>query len=449
MGQISENIVCEDTGSKLSWVFEMGTKVIAAFSFAWIFLLASCTGVTLRPVVTCPAFVDEGDTLACTCGPPKDEISAEITWPGHSSGPSLKVGNVSREDNGTQFKCRMVWSGQETEQVYTLQVASNEANPEPIYRWMGVICDNGNNERTCNYKPKPLWDDGKVVTCRALNPSTRAVKSAIANFTLNMSYPPSRPPTIEGYTLGQYLRSGDNLTCTVTGGKPLVSKVDFSYKTAIFSFTVNDIPSSATVDAHRQVVFKCTALGRPAPNLTLLKPDSEEVLDSSIGSQEIVYAEPSISCKDAGMYACLADNGFLDSDSKTIKLRVECGLDADTRLTFIIAGGASGGLLLVIIAGIVIWHRRYRKYERPLRRRDEEEEENPYTSLARQRPPSLPPRRQQPENLELYEVTQCDNDDSDENPYDEIHARARAEKRPKKRRGICPGQKKRKKKQTS
>ena len=39
--------------------------------------------------------------------------------------------------------------------------------------------------------------------------------------------PPTDPPEITGYTDGQPLSTGDNLTCTVRGGYPLVAIVVF------------------------------------------------------------------------------------------------------------------------------------------------------------------------------------------------------------------------------
>ncbi|KAK7471695.1 hypothetical protein BaRGS_00035668 [Batillaria attramentaria] len=530
----------------------MASRVLAVFICISFWLIVSCTVHAIKLVADCPEYVDDGDALNCTCRPENSRIPATVTWPGHSNNAALGLENVSRDDNGKNFTCRVVQGGLTTEDVYTLNVAygpsndiiitrppsfvtdgsrsfnltctANEVNPAPIYRWVGVTCRNGNGGSTCSYRPEPVLDDGNVVTCRAFNPSGRAVMSASANFTVSLSYPPSNAPSIQGFTPGEDLRSGDNVTCVVTGGKPTVSRVDFScsspehldnpddrtdaivsssltidtshaigvdtectcyalwdpepglyaapsvktfhleYKTAIFSFTANANSHSTTVEEQTQVVLKCTAFGRPAPNLTLLRPDVADFVHTVTGSQDITYTEDSVSCEEAGTYVCVATNGFPEPDSKSIQLdvkckfnveyicRATCGTDGEFRLKLIIGGSIAGGLCIAIVIGVIICRHRYLRYERPLPRRDEEEEENPYTSLAPQRPPSLPPGRhrgQQPQVLELYEVGQRDNDnDSDENPYDEIHARARAEKKTKKRRGICPN-KKRKKKQAS
>ena len=39
--------------------------------------------------------------------------------------------------------------------------------------------------------------------------------------------PPADPPDITGHTQGRPLSTGDNLTCTVRGGKPLVAMILF------------------------------------------------------------------------------------------------------------------------------------------------------------------------------------------------------------------------------
>ncbi|KAK7471693.1 hypothetical protein BaRGS_00035666 [Batillaria attramentaria] len=462
------------------------------------------------PVVDCSAYVDEGSSLVCPCEPPRTDVSSKISWPGYSDSSKLKIENVSRDDNGRNFTCRMVMNGQTTEEVYTLHVAygpssnititgpsvfvtngsrrliliceAGDVNPPPIYSWIGVTCDNSSNQNSCSFTPQPLRDDGKAVSCRATNPSGREVMSASANFTLRFSYPPSAPPVIERQSSGQYLRSGDNLTCTVTGGKPLVSKISFSctspenpdgsddisdvsvtssltidtslasgadtnctcsglwepeaelyfattdatfqleYKTTIVNFTANDQNHSATVDEKTQVVFKCIAPGRPAPNLMLVTPSSK--VHSVSNGQELLHTDDSISCEEAGTYVCIAANGFPDPDSQSLQLHVRCGLDAEIPTKFyIIGGGVSGGLLMAIVIGIIIRCSRYRRYERPPPRREGEEEENPYTSL-RVRPRSLIRDSQQHESFELAQAAQVDNnDDSEDNPYDEVHTR--------------------------
>ncbi|KAK7479033.1 hypothetical protein BaRGS_00029703 [Batillaria attramentaria] len=283
-----------------------------------------------------------------------------------------------------------------------LTCKANDVNPEPLYRWIGVICDEGNDGSRCSFTPDPDWHDGRSVTCTAANPSSYADLSSSAHFVMNISY-----------------------------------------KTEVARFTANDIRDATTVSENMQVVFRCSADGRPAPNLTIQRLDTDSPLSRVSGKQEIIHTDKSISCQEAGTYVCTAENGFPNPDSRTIDVSVKCGskpgtLDDKTRLKIIIVGGgASGGVVIVVVAIIIICRCGYRRYERPPSRRDEDEE-NPYTGLnVRATPPELPPRRG---NYELPQLTQST---VDENLYDDLAIRD-AEQTPKKRRLLCPNKRKKK-----
>ncbi|KAK7468148.1 hypothetical protein BaRGS_00036612, partial [Batillaria attramentaria] len=79
----------------------------------------------------------------------------------------------------------------------------------------------------CTLRPNPKFDDGMVVACFA---SYTGGLSASSTFTVSLNYPPETAPMIEGYESGKVVAAGQRLrmTCTVSGGKPLVTSVDFS-----------------------------------------------------------------------------------------------------------------------------------------------------------------------------------------------------------------------------
>ncbi|KAK7479032.1 hypothetical protein BaRGS_00029702 [Batillaria attramentaria] len=385
----------------------------------------------IKPLTDCPTYVDEGASLSCSCKSPRPGISADISWPGHSDNPQLTLANIPRGDDGKNFTCQMVFNGQITEVVHTIHLAygpsdiyisgpsefvsdgtrkmtltceTGDVNPAPMYKWIGVTCDTGNTYRTCSYTPKPDVHNGKTVTCKAVNPSSHAVMSDTAHFTMNISY-----------------------------------------KSAVVDFTANGNRHTTTVSEETPLVFSCAANGRPAPNLTIHRLDSDFPLLSSSGTQEIVYQNGSIRCLDAGTYICSAENGFPNPSSRTIDVSVTCGsghsfFDAGMRMKLIIGGGAFGGLVLIVVVIMIICRHRCeylvfdRRYERPPPRRDEDEE-NPYTGLnVHPTPPELPPRR---ENYELQQIA------IDENLYDELQLGQ--EQKPKKRSILCPNRKKKKK----
>ncbi|KAK7468145.1 hypothetical protein BaRGS_00036609, partial [Batillaria attramentaria] len=79
----------------------------------------------------------------------------------------------------------------------------------------------------CTLRPNPKFDDGMVVACSA---SYTGGLNATSSFVTDLNYPPESAPMIEGYESGKVVAAGQRLrmTCTVSGGKPLVTSVNFS-----------------------------------------------------------------------------------------------------------------------------------------------------------------------------------------------------------------------------
>ncbi|KAK7106678.1 hypothetical protein V1264_017906 [Littorina saxatilis] len=193
----------------------------------------------------------EGELLNCTCGSP-DAANSTFSWPGYSSGPTLLVPNVRREQNGTHYTCLNQTEGMDNETaVYTLQVAygpsdndtviegpssftsdgtkdltltctAKNVNPSPVYAWPNVnMCANATNK--CTFKPS-LTDNGREVFCTATN--TVLVKTGTAIYKMNIviSTTPqcNSDSNLEGMTV-----EGELLNCTC--GSPDAANSTFSW----------------------------------------------------------------------------------------------------------------------------------------------------------------------------------------------------------------------------
>ncbi|XP_070174677.1 prolow-density lipoprotein receptor-related protein 1-like isoform X1 [Littorina saxatilis] len=79
---------------------------------------------------------------------------------------------------------------------------------------------------TCVLRPQAS-DNEKNVTCMANMEYGWTSQTAL--YQIRLEYPPPSAPTITGYTAGEIKQAGERLTltCTVSGGKPLVTSVNF------------------------------------------------------------------------------------------------------------------------------------------------------------------------------------------------------------------------------
>ncbi|KAK7479034.1 hypothetical protein BaRGS_00029704 [Batillaria attramentaria] len=164
-----------------------------------LFLFLAQADETL-PKIVCPAIYSQiGDDLECECKAPSSiqAGSASFSWTylTKEDGPSAENVKIGGPDH-------FVTDGSK---ILTLYCKVEDVNPSPIITWLFDPCNHGEPRDNCSFQPNPAKDDNT-----------------------NITYPPTERPVITGYTEGQLLKTGDKLTCTVTGGKPLVSKVIFS-----------------------------------------------------------------------------------------------------------------------------------------------------------------------------------------------------------------------------
>ncbi|XP_076456132.1 uncharacterized protein LOC143290510 isoform X2 [Babylonia areolata] len=107
----------------------------------------------------------------------------------------------------------------------TLTCDPNMAVDVTSYAW-NVPCTRQTGN-TCVFTPRPAEDDGKIVTC-TITTSDGRIRSGELQIELN--YPPQEAPTINGHSEDTVYQQGDSLTmtCSVHGGKPLVTSVYFT-----------------------------------------------------------------------------------------------------------------------------------------------------------------------------------------------------------------------------
>ncbi|XP_076436087.1 cubilin-like isoform X2 [Babylonia areolata] len=82
-------------------------------------------------------------------------------------------------------------------------------------------------ENVCIFKPRPAEDDGRNVICTITSSDGRSASGALQ---IELNYPPQEAPSIDGYSKDTVYQQGESLTltCSVYGGKPLVTSVSFS-----------------------------------------------------------------------------------------------------------------------------------------------------------------------------------------------------------------------------
>ncbi|XP_070202548.1 uncharacterized protein [Littorina saxatilis] len=147
----------------------------------------------------------ENQDHTCYCRPYNVSGSSTVTWQGQDSPTGdpelLRLRNVQRADNGTQYTCVVTADGVREEAVYTLRVGygpfddhmsvgpsyvvsngsqpvtltCNATNvyPTPRYTWRGVTCEKQSPPNTCTFTPDPVSDDLRNVTCTAVSRAAR------------------------------------------------------------------------------------------------------------------------------------------------------------------------------------------------------------------------------------------------------------------------------------
>ncbi|KAK7488000.1 hypothetical protein BaRGS_00020745, partial [Batillaria attramentaria] len=264
----------------------------------------------------CPQYVTEGASLYCECRAVNVEnVQGSLpvaSWPGQSANYQLSLTNVRREQNGTEFTCQVTLGDETKTTVYVMQVAygpmdetvtilgpdvfptdgsknltltceATEVNPIPEFSWSGAICDEGNNGRTCTFRPEAPGDDGKRVSCRVTNRNT----------TPN--------PTI---------------------GETLFS-VNVTFKASVLRFSMNDSTDDVTMNESdmADVELKCAATGRPRPNITLERQGDATPLRRG-ESDELSFRMSRVTCEKMGTYTCIADNGYPNPSQMSLRLTV-------------------------------------------------------------------------------------------------------------------------------
>ncbi|KAK7479038.1 hypothetical protein BaRGS_00029708, partial [Batillaria attramentaria] len=173
----------------------------------------------------------------------------------------------------------------------TLTCKAVDVNPEPVVSWQGVVCDNGNDRNTCIFTPNHAYDDSNVV-CRVINSQSFITASAI--YSLNLTYPPPVPPKLSGYTRGKPLQPGDSPKCTVTGGKPLVSSVNFSCSEDAYpdqpdivqdNSVISPLVNASEKSTTRKLRCRCAAHWELDPELYTLT--AEDILEAGTSGEQI------------------------------------------------------------------------------------------------------------------------------------------------------------------
>ncbi|KAK7107228.1 hypothetical protein V1264_015179 [Littorina saxatilis] len=221
-----------------------------------------------KAMIQCPGYIMEKEDLRCICSARNVSSPFNVTWPGHSTNDMLSLNSAKRDANGTRYNCSVTADGVRAESSISLHVAygpqekqvnispthfvsngtqtfnltctASGVYPTPYYVWGGMTCDNQFPECNCTFTPDPRAKDEKDVTCTAVSRAGgyRMVnaktdinvphRTASEKIRLSFSYPPSEGPVMEtNVTSREHLRTGDGLTCTVTGGKPPVASVNF------------------------------------------------------------------------------------------------------------------------------------------------------------------------------------------------------------------------------
>ncbi|KAK7471699.1 hypothetical protein BaRGS_00035672, partial [Batillaria attramentaria] len=176
----------------------------------------------------------------------------------------------------------------------TLACEAGDVNPQPTYTWRGVNCENGPTGSACVLTPKH-WQDGKDVECRVTNAHTTTTTTVSAVYRLNLSYPPPSPPTLSG----SIVQAGDIINCTVTGGKPPVSSVQFSCSNNTWPDQPDTTEGSTVTSSlvlvnasEGEVRCQCSAKWEPQPELYGTHKQDSIIIVMSSDKRQLHGGEP-------------------------------------------------------------------------------------------------------------------------------------------------------------
>ncbi|XP_070203644.1 uncharacterized protein [Littorina saxatilis] len=153
-----------------------------------------------------------------------------------------------------------------------LTCVATDVFPSPQFIWAGLCASSTD---TCTFMPQPN-QTGQPVICSVTNAFNSSLGTQSASFCLDLEYPPPEAPGITTNINTTVLSSGDSLTCTVRGGKPVVTSVHFyctnpplsdqedvTEDTSVSSSVVVDTAKATNASMH----CHCSAVWDPEPDL--------------------------------------------------------------------------------------------------------------------------------------------------------------------------------------
>ncbi|KAK7497431.1 hypothetical protein BaRGS_00011273, partial [Batillaria attramentaria] len=178
--------------------------------------------------------VKDGAKGPAAAGPYKTTIS---TGPGvgkQAKGNGPSENNVFIVGNST-----LITDGS---RLLNLTCVAREVNPVPVYSWLDPVCQANSQGGTCSFTPQIPWDDRQTVRCRVADDFRVTPQVVVKELTVDLKY----PPHIVDFTLDG---SSDG------------------------TLSVNE-------SNHVTVTLRCSAYGRPAPLVYLMKNGTEEIVSA-------------------------------------------------------------------------------------------------------------------------------------------------------------------------
>ncbi|KAK7497414.1 hypothetical protein BaRGS_00011256, partial [Batillaria attramentaria] len=223
-----------------------------------------------------------------------------------------------------------------------------------------------------------------------------------AGITLFVGYsdPPPIPPAITTSTQDNLVFVGDTVTCTVQGGKPLVTAVhinctNLQLKSTTSTIANTSVSRSVTISTlqttDNNTTCYCWATWEPEPGLythtsqeSFQTGDKAEVHNFTINQHpysDTVTEGVTFICEASGHPSPALHISFGSEQVALSQHTSDINATEDTPLAAIV-GGVVGGILVLTTAavvGVLIWMKRNPRYEKPLPRR--ERESDAYTGL--------------------------------------------------------------------